>query len=134
MLKRPPKVLLAKVGLDGHDRGVVVISKWLTEAGVEVIYLGPNQTPDSVASAALAEDVDLIGLSFLGGEHLLRVPKMLRKMKEYGLDDVKLIVGGVIPRQDVEPLKAMGVAEVFVPGTPMETIVGYVNQQARPLA
>ena len=91
MLKRPPRVLLAKLGLDGHDRGLTVISRWLTEAGMEVIYLGANQSPDTVANAALAEDADVIGLSFLGGEHLLRVPKMVRKMKEVGLEDVALV-------------------------------------------
>lgn len=133
MLKRPPRVLLAKLGLDGHDRGLTVISRWLTEAGMEVIYLGANQSPDTVASAALAEDADVIGLSFLGGEHLLRVPKMVRKMKEVGLEDVALVIGGVIPRQDIEPLKDMGADAVFVPGTPMETIVSHIRQRARVL-
>lgn len=133
MLKRPPKVLLAKLGLDGHDRGLTLISRWLTDAGMEVIYLGANQTPDSVASAALAEDVDVIGLSFLGGEHLLRVPKMARKMKEVGLEDVALVIGGVIPRQDIAPLRELGADAVFVPGTAMETIVSYIGQKARAL-
>jgi methylmalonyl-CoA mutase C-terminal domain/subunit len=125
---RQLRILLAKVSMDGHDRGIRMIAKWLTNAGMEVIYLGPYQTAETVVATAIQDDVDVIGLSFLGGEHLLHSRKVLEKMSAAGLTDVPLVVGGVIPKQDIAPLKDMGVAEVFVAGTLMERIVGYLQR------
>lgn len=116
------RVLLAKVGLDGHDRGINVIATWLRDAGMEVIYLGPFQTVDKVVSSAIAEDVDVMGLSFLGGEHLFYAEETLGKMAEKNLQ-VPLILGGIIPKPDIPRLKRIGVSEVFPAGTSLETIV-----------
>ena len=125
---RKIKVLLAKTSLDGHNRGIKVISRWLMEAGMEVVFLGQYQTEEMVAKAAKEEDVDVIGLSFLGGEHLDSVKMMRDKMKEEGLDeDILFIVGGVIPKEDIDELYKMGSDKVFLPGTPMQEIVEFIE-------
>ncbi len=126
------KVLLAKTSLDGHNRGIMVIAKWLSDVGMEVIYLGSFQTEEAVAMAAVDEDVDVIGLSFLGGEHLFSVEDMRNQMDQHGLtDDILFIVGGVIPKNDVAKLNAMGVDRVFLPGTPMEEIVSFITSNVK---
>jgi len=127
MSNRAIRILLAKVGLDGHDRGIVTISQWLRDAGMEVIYLGSFQTTDTVIKTAMDEDVDVIGLSFLGGEHLFYVAQMMKKLQEARLD-VPLIVGGIIPKPDIPQLEEMGVKGVFPAGTPMETIVARIKE------
>lgn len=114
---RKIKVLITKIGLDGHDRGAKVISSLLREAGMEVVYLGVFQTPENIVQAAIEEDVDLIGLSCLSGEHLTFTPEIIKIMQEKELKDVLLLVGGVIPREDIPGLKKMGVAEVFTAGS-----------------
>ena len=116
------RILLGKLGLDAHDNGIVIVSKWLSDAGFEVVYLGFYNFPEQLVGVALQEDVDAIGVSFLGGEHLYYTRKLIELMKEKNINDVKLIVGGVIPPDDVEELKRIGVAEVFTPGTMRETI------------
>jgi len=121
------KILLAKVGLDGHDRGVNVLSLWLRDAGMEVVYLGRFQTPEKVARSAIAEDVDIIGLSFLGGEHMFYAAKMMEKMKEHDLK-IPLIIGGIVPDKDIPRLKEVAVSEVFPTGTSMETIVQSIKE------
>ena len=120
---RKIRVLVAKPGLDGHDRGAKVVAQALKEAGMEVIYTGLHQTIDQIIQTALQEDVDVIGLSILSGAHLPICEELLKKMKEKGMEDVKVAVGGVIPNRDVEKLKALGVDAVFPGGTPFDTIV-----------
>jgi methylmalonyl-CoA mutase C-terminal domain/subunit len=130
--RRKIKVLIAKTALDGHNRGIKVISRWLMEAGMEVVFLGQYQTEDMVIKAAKEEDVDVIGLSFLGGEHLYSVKMMQEKMEKEGLDeDVLFIVGGVIPKEDIGELYKMGVDRVFLPGTPMEQIVEFIENNVK---
>lgn len=121
------RVLLAKPGLDGHDRGVHVIASALRDAGFEVIYTGLRQTPESIVNAALQEDVDAIGLSVLSGAHMTQFPQVLKQMKENGLEDVLLFGGGIIPNDDMENLRGQGVGRMFGPGTPMREIVDYLN-------
>ena len=125
------KVVIGKVSLDGHDRGAKVVARFLRDAGMEVIYLGPFNTPEKVVDAALQEDVDVIGLSFLSGEHLTYTPLVSGLMKERQLDDVLLIVGGVFPRQDIPLLREMGASEVFIGGSSMESIIAYIRENAR---
>ena len=126
------KVLLAKISLDGHNRGIKVISKWLSDAGMEVIFLGQFLTEEMVVRASVEEDVDVVGLSFLGGEHLLAARDMRVEMKKQGLsDDVLFIMGGVIPKEDVGELKKVGVGMVFLPGTPMDDIVNFITDNVR---
>lgn len=125
--ERKIRVLLAKPGLDGHDRGVHVIASALRDAGFEVIYTGLRQTPETIVRAAVQEDVDAIGLSVLSGAHMTQFPQVLKLMREQGLDDVLLFGGGIIPRQDAEHLRAMGVGELFGPGTPLNEIVDYLR-------
>jgi methylmalonyl-CoA mutase C-terminal domain/subunit len=124
---RKIRVLTCKVGLDGHDRGVKVVSRALRDAGVEVIYAGLHQTPEMVVEAALQEDVDGIGISLHSGAHMTLVPKVLNLLKEKGMDDVVVFVGGIIPEEDIVELKKLGVSEVFTPGTSLATIVEFVN-------
>jgi methylmalonyl-CoA mutase C-terminal domain/subunit len=124
------RVIMAKVGLDGHDRGLAVVSMWLRDGGMEVIYLGRYQTVDKVVKAAIEEDADIIGLSFLGGEHLYYSPQMLKTMKERGVK-ARLIVGGIIPRDDIPKLKEMGVYAVFPAAISMQKIVECVTQLER---
>jgi len=124
---RKIRILTAKVGLDGHDRGVKVVSRALRDAGVEVIYAGLHQTPEMVVEAALQEDVDGIGISLHSGAHMTLVPKVLKLLTARGMDDVVVFGGGIIPQEDIVELKKMGVAEVFTPGTSLQTIVDFVN-------
>jgi len=126
-LKRPIRVLVAKVGLDGHDRGAKVIATSLRDAGMEVIYTGLRQTPEMVVNAALQEDVDAIGVSILSGAHMTVFPKIVDIMKQKNVTDVLLTGGGIIPEGDMEKLKQIGVGELFAPGTTMETIVNYIK-------
>ena len=126
-IKRPIRVLVAKVGLDGHDRGAKVIATSLRDAGMEVIYTGLRQTPEMVVNAALQEDVDAIGLSILSGAHNTVFPKILALMKEKGMDDVLVTGGGIIPAEDMKRLKELGVGELFPPGTTTTEIAGYIT-------
>ena len=128
---RPIRVLMAKAGLDGHDRGARVVSALLREAGMEVIYVGMYQTPQMIVQAALEEDVDVVGLSSLSGEHLSFTPKVVELLKEKRLGDTLLIIGGVIPTEDIPRLKEMGVAEVFTAGSLTEPIVEFIRNRVR---
>jgi methylmalonyl-CoA mutase C-terminal domain/subunit len=124
---RKIRILTAKVGLDGHDRGVKVISRALRDAGIEVIYAGLHQTPEMVVEAALQEDVDGIGLSIHSGAHMTLIPKVLKLLKEKGVDDIVVFGGGIIPEEDIVELKKQGVAAVFTPGASLQEIVDFVN-------
>ena len=126
-MSRPVRVLVAKVGLDGHDRGAKVIATALRDAGMEVIYTGLRQTPEMVVNAALQEDVDAIGISILSGAHMTVFPKIISLMKEKGLDDVLLTGGGIIPEEDMKELQQKGVGMLFAPGTPTNEIAGYIS-------
>ena len=126
-MKRPIRVLVAKVGLDGHDRGAKVIATSLRDAGMEVIYTGLRQTPDMVVHAALQEDVDAIGVSILSGAHMTVFPKIIQLMKEKKMDDVLLTGGGIIPEDDMAVLNEMGVGRLFAPGTPTTEIANYIR-------
>ena len=123
------RVLIAKPGLDGHDRGAKVIARALRDAGMEVIYTGLRQTPEMIAEAALQEDVDVVGLSVLSGAHLTLVPKIVDRLKENGLDDILIVVGGIIPEEDVGSLREAGVKGVFGPGTSTEDIIAFIREQ-----
>ncbi len=125
------RVVIAKPGLDGHDRGAKVIARALRDAGMEVIYTGLRQTPEQIVAAALQEDADVIGLSILSGAHNHICPRVMELLREKGLDDVQVVVGGIIPDVDIPRLKQAGVAAVFLPGTPMQTIVDFVAANAR---
>lgn len=127
-LNRPVRVLVAKVGLDGHDRGAKIIATSLRDAGMEVIYTGLRQTPEMVVNAALQEDVDAIGISILSGAHMTVFPKIARLMKEKGLHDVLLTGGGIIPEDDMKVLNNMGVGQLFQPGASTKDIVTYINK------
>jgi methylmalonyl-CoA mutase C-terminal domain/subunit len=122
------RVLIAKPGLDGHDRGAKVIARGLRDAGMEVIYTGLRQTPEMVVEAALQEDVDVIGLSILSGAHAALVPRIMSLMRENEMSDVPVFLGGIVPNEDVERMRAEGVAEVFGPGTGMDAIVGAIQE------
>ncbi len=124
---KPIRVLIGKVGLDGHDRGVKLVARALRDAGMEVIYTGLHQTPEQVVSAAIQEDVDAIGLSVLSGAHNTHFIRVLELLKEQGADDIAVFGGGIIPDEDVPRLKAAGVRELFRPGTPMSEIVEFVK-------
>jgi methylmalonyl-CoA mutase, C-terminal domain len=126
----PIRVLIAKPGLDGHDRGAKVMARALRDAGMEVIYTGLFQTPEMIVRAAIDEDVDVIGLSILSGAHLALFPRIFKQLREAGLDDVLVVAGGTIPNEDVPALKEMGVAEVFGPGTPIESAVRFIRENA----
>ena len=129
---RPIRVLVAKPGLDGHDRGAKVIARALRDAGMEVIYTGLRQTPEQIVSASLQEDVEFIGLSILSGAHTVIVPRVMALLKENGMDDVRVILGGIIPDSDVETMKELGVAAIFQPGTSLESIVTFLREN-RPI-
>lgn len=129
-LNRPIRILVAKVGLDGHDRGAKVIATSLRDAGMEVIYTGLRQTPEMVVNTALQEDVDVIGVSILSGAHMTVFPKIVEFMKQKKLTNVLLTGGGIIPESDMEKLKEIGVGELFAPGTTMVTIVDYIRDWA----
>ncbi len=122
------RVLIAKPGLDGHDRGAKVVARALRDAGFEVIYTGIRQTPEMIAEAALQEDVDAIGLSILSGAHMTLFPRVLEELRKRGLGDVLVWAGGIIPSEDVPKLKAMGIAEVFGPGTPTSETVAFLRR------
>lgn len=126
--KRPIRVLVAKVGLDGHDRGAKVIATALRDAGMEVIYTGLRQTPEMVVNAALQEDVDAIGVSILSGAHNTVFTKIMGLLKEKGMNDVLVTGGGIIPEADMEVLQALGVGKLFAPGTPTTTIAAYISE------
>jgi methylmalonyl-CoA mutase C-terminal domain/subunit len=129
-MSRPIRVLIAKPGLDGHDRVAKVIARALRDAGMEVIYTGLRQTPEMIASAALQEDVDFIGLSILSGAHNAIIPRLMGLLQESGMTDVKVVIGGIIPDADIPALKQAGVAAVFQPGTSMEEIVRFIRENA----
>ena len=128
---RKIRVVIAKPGLDGHDRGAKVIARALRDAGMEVIYTGLRQTPEQIVTAALQEDADVIGLSILSGAHNHICPRVMELLKEKGLTDVQVVVGGIIPDVDVPRLKAMGVAAIFLPGSPMQDIVEFIGTHRR---
>ena len=129
-MNRPVRVLVAKVGLDGHDRGAKVIATALRDAGMEVIYTGLRQTPEMVVNAALQEDVDAIGVSILSGAHMTVFPKIIALMKEKQMNDVLLTGGGIIPDDDMQALQAMGVGKLFAPGTATGDIAAYIKEWA----
>ena len=128
---RKLRVVIAKPGLDGHDRGAKVIARALRDAGMEVIYTGLRQTPEQIVSAALQEDADVIGLSILSGAHNHIAPRLMDLLKANGLDDVLVVIGGIIPDVDVPGLHGMGVKGVFPPGTPMKNIIDFINANVR---
>jgi methylmalonyl-CoA mutase C-terminal domain/subunit len=125
------RVVIAKPGLDGHDRGAKVIARALRDAGMEVIYTGLRQTPEQIASAALQEDADVVGLSILSGAHNHIVPQLMELLKEKGLDDVLVVLGGIIPDVDMPRLRELGVKGIFLPGTPMQEIIDFIQANAR---
>jgi methylmalonyl-CoA mutase C-terminal domain/subunit len=129
MPDRPIRVLVAKPGLDGHDRGAKVVARALRDAGMEVVYTGIRQTPDMIVEAALQEDVDIVGLSILSGAHMTLVPRVIELMHKNGLDSASVIVGGIIPDEDIPALHDLGVCGVFGPGTAMDDIVAFVRQK-----
>lgn len=127
MSEQKIRVLIAKPGLDGHDRGAKVIARTLRDAGMEVIYTGLRQTPEMIIEAALQEDVDVIGLSILSGAHMALAPRIMELLHANDMDDVKVLIGGIIPDEDVEPLKKVGISGVFGPGSNMEQIVEFIK-------
>lgn len=129
MAERKIRVLVAKPGLDGHDRGAKVIARALRDAGMEVIYTGVRQTPAMIAEAALQEDVDAVGLSILSGAHNTLLPRVVEALRAQGLDDVPVFAGGIIPDEDVPALKAMGITGIFGPGSPLSDIVSFVRDE-----
>jgi len=131
MTDKTIKVVVSKVGLDGHDRGAKVVASLLQKAGMEVVYLGMYQTVEGIVKAAVDEDADVIGISYLSGEHLVFTPKIVAEMEKEGLDDVLLVVGGSFPPEDIPVMKDMGVDEVFRSGTLTEDIVGYLRKNVR---
>jgi len=131
MGNRKIRVLVAKPGLDGHDRGAKVIARALRDAGMEVIYTGLRQTPEMIATAALQEDVDAVGISILSGAHKTLCPRIVDLMRENGMDDTLILVGGIVPNEDIADLKANGVSEIFLPGTSTEDIIRFINENVR---
>jgi len=132
MSDRPIKVLIAKPGLDGHDRGAKVLARGLRDEGFEVVYTGLRQTPDMIASAALQEDVDVVGLSILSGAHLTLLPRITRLLREQGMADVLVTAGGIIPDEDIPVLEAAGVSAVFGPGTSIGEVAAYLRTHVAP--
>jgi methylmalonyl-CoA mutase, C-terminal domain len=130
--ERKIRVLVAKPGLDGHDRGAKVIARALRDAGMEVIYTGLRQTPEMVVSAALQEDVNVIGLSILSGAHNAIMPRVMDLLRQNKMEDVLVVIGGIIPDQDIPGLKQAGVAGIFLPGTPMNDIVEFIRNNVKP--
>jgi len=127
---RPIRVLIAKVGLDGHDRGAKILTRALRDSGMEVIYTGLHQTPEMVVEAAVQEDVDVVGLSTLSGAHLTLFPRVVQGLYDAGLDDVLIVAGGIIPQEDIPALTTMGVAGVFGPGTSLATSIAFIRDHA----
>jgi methylmalonyl-CoA mutase C-terminal domain/subunit len=132
MTERPIKILIAKPGLDGHDRGAKVLARGLRDEGFEVVYTGLRQTPEMIVTAALQEDVDVVGLSILSGAHMTLLPKVTRLLRERGLDDVLVTAGGIIPDDDIPALQEAGVAAVFGPGTTIAEVAAYIRSHVRP--
>ncbi|MGH9355224.1 MAG: cobalamin B12-binding domain-containing protein [Terriglobia bacterium] len=132
MTNRPLRVLVAKPGLDGHDRGAKIVVRALRDAGMEVIYTGLRQTPEQIVNAALQEDVDAIGISILSGAHNTLLPRICQMLRDEGMDDVLVVVGGIIPQKDVSLLKTAGVAEIFQPGASTQDIIAFIRSHARP--
>jgi len=128
-MERPIRVLIAKPGLDGHDRGAKVIARAMRDAGMEVIYSGLRQTPEQIVAAAVQEDVDVIGLSILSGAHNVLFPEILRLLKERGGEDILVLAGGIIPEKDIPRLKELGIREIFLPGTPTQALVEYIRKE-----
>ncbi len=131
MEEKKTRVLIAKPGLDSHDRGAKVVARALRDAGMEVIYTGLRQTPEQIAETALQEDVDVLGLSILSSAHMTLFPKIMEQMKQKKIDDILVFAGGIIPKEDIQPLKKLGIKEIFGPGTPTETIVNFVKEHAK---
>jgi len=131
MSERKIRVLVAKPGLDGHDRGAKIIARALRDAGMEVIYTGLRQTPEMIATAALQEDVDAVGISILSGAHNTLCPRIVNLLRENGMEDTLVLVGGIVPQEDISTLKANGVSEIFLPGTSTEDIVKFINENVR---
>jgi methylmalonyl-CoA mutase C-terminal domain/subunit len=129
MTEKKIRVLIAKPGLDGHDRGAKVIARALRDAGMEVIYTGLRQTPEMIASAAVQEDVDVIGLSILSGAHNTLCPQLMALLREKGMHDVVVLLGGIIPGADIDGLKKAGIAEIFLPGTSTQNIVDFIHKR-----
>jgi methylmalonyl-CoA mutase C-terminal domain/subunit len=125
------RVLIAKVGLDGHDRGAKIVARTLMDAGMEVIYTGIRQTVEHIATAAVQEDVDVVGLSFLSGDHMVLVPKVMQNLKEKGVGGIMVVAGGIILKHQIPQLKKMGVQEVFLPGTPPAEIASYIQENLK---
>lgn len=132
MAEKKIRILVAKPGLDGHDRGAKVVSRALRDAGFEVIYTGLRRTPEEIVNAAVQEDADVIGLSILSGAHNVLFPKIMDLLAQKGVGDVKVIAGGIIPEKDVEELRKIGIAEVFLPGASTQTIVQWIKDNVRP--
>ena len=132
MTDKKIRVLIAKPGLDGHDRGAKIIARALRDAGMEVIYTGLRQTPEQIVAAAIQEDVDAIGLSILSGAHNVLFPEIMRLLKEEGAEEIVVVAGGIIPEQDIPRLKAMGIREIFLPGTPTATAVDAIRSAVQP--
>jgi methylmalonyl-CoA mutase, C-terminal domain len=132
MAEKKIRVLVAKPGLDGHDRGAKVIARALRDAGMEVIYTGLRQTPEMIAAAALQEDVDAVGVSILSGAHNTLCPRIVQLLRDEGLDDCLVLVGGIVPQEDIPKLKQEGVAEVFLPGTSTGDIVNFLRENVKP--
>src|SRR6478752_7870535 len=130
-MRQKIRVVIAKPGLDGHDRGAKVIARALRDAGMEVIYTGLRQTPEQIVGAALQEDADVIGLSILSGAHMHICPRVMELLREKELDDVLVVVGGIIPDVDIAKLQAIGITGVFLPGTPMQAIIDFISSNAR---
>ena len=128
------RVVIAKPGLDGHDRGAKVIARALRDAGMEVIYTGLRQTPEQIVAAALQEDADVIGVSILSGAHMHICPRLMELVREKGLDHILVLVGGIIPDVDIPKLQSMGIAGIFLPGKPMQEIVNFINERVHPRA
>ncbi len=131
-MERKLRILVAKPGLDGHDRGAKIIARALRDAGFEVIYTGLHQTPEMIAAAALQEDVDCVSLSILSGAHNYLFPEVIKLLKEKGMGDVTVIGGGIIPQEDIPPLKAVGVKELFLPGTDTRDVVAWIQKNVKP--
>jgi methylmalonyl-CoA mutase C-terminal domain/subunit len=133
-MTRPTRVVIAKAGLDGHDRGAKVIARALRDAGFEVIYTGLHQTPEQIVEAVIQEDADAVGISILSGAHMTLIPRLLELLREHEVDDVLVVIGGTIPSADAAELKRLGVAEVFTPGTPLAKIVEFLSRRSPAIA
>ena len=132
MTERPVRIVVAKPGLDGHDRGAKIIARALRDAGMEVIYTGLHQTPEQIVETVLQEDADAVGLSILSGAHMTLVPRVVELLREQDAEDVVVTVGGTIPNQDIPELKELGVAEVFTPGAPTQDIIDFIQRSVTP--